>query len=107
MLSGCALTTASNSKRSLRRNMQNKPKLVLELFGEPTGHKPVENRAHDTRALWLRQPAMFETSCHHRARSAMPDTHRLRLDERDALRYRVGVVREQTITQSNQVCLIE
>ena len=53
MLGCCALTTASNSERSLRRNVQNKTKLVLELFGEATAHKSVENRANDSRALWL------------------------------------------------------
>ncbi len=49
---GCrALTTARNSKRSLRRNVQNKTKLVFELFREPTSNEAIENRTNYTSAL--------------------------------------------------------
>ncbi len=103
---GCrTLTTARNSKRSLRRNVQNKTKLVLELFGEPTADKSVENRANDTSALRLRQPAMLEASGDHRARAAMPEAHRLRFDELNALLHRVGIICEQPVTQGNQLSL--
>ena len=54
MLGGCALTTARHSKRSLRRNVQNKTKLVLKLFGEMTAHKSSKDCANQALALVLR-----------------------------------------------------
>ena len=107
MLGSGALATARNSKRSLRRNVQNKTKLVLELFGEPAAHKAVENRANDPRALRLRQPAMLEASRHHRSRPAMPQTRGLHLDKRNTLLYSIRIIGEQAVTQRDQRSLIE
>jgi len=105
---GCrALATARHSKCSLRRNVQNKTQLVFELFGESTSHKAIENRTNDTRSLQLRQPAVLEASRQHRSRSAMPEAHRLHLDEHNTLLYSVRIIREQTVTQRDQLSLTE
>jgi len=107
MLGGCSLTTAGNSKRSFRGNLQNKPELVLELFGEPAAHQSVENRTNRACALWLRQPAVLETSRHLRPCSAMPEAHRLRFNERNALLDRLRIICEQAIGQGDQLSLVE
>ena len=54
MLGRCVLTTAGNSKRSLRCNVQNETKLIFELFGEPTTNESVKNRTNGARVLRLR-----------------------------------------------------
>ena len=107
MLNCRALTTTRNSKRSLRCNVQNKTKLVLELFGELTASESVENGANGTALLRLRQSAVLEASRHHRSRSAMPEAKRLRLDERNALLHCCGIIREQTVAQRVQFHFVE
>jgi hypothetical protein len=76
----------------------------------PAGWEPTtsaRNATNDTRALRLRQPAVLEASRHHRSRPTMPKAHRLRLDERNTLVYRVGFIREQAVRQRDQLSLIE
>ena len=106
MLGCCALTAASDSKRTLGRNVQNETKLILELLGEPATHQSIENRADGPRALQRRQPTVLEASCHLRSRPAMPETHRVRLKEGNALLDGLRIIREQAVTQGHQLFLV-
>lgn len=87
--------------------MQNETKLVFELFGELTANQSVENRTNSTCALRLRHTAVLEASRHHRSCSAMPEAKGLRLDKCNTLLYRVGIIREQAVTQRKQLSLVE
>ena len=87
--------------------MQNKTKLVLELFGEPAAGQSIKNRANHAGALLLGQLGVFETPLHHRTRPAVPEPFRLRLDKGHTLLHGINIPCKQAVTQCVQLHLAQ
>jgi len=105
---GCSiLATLGDRNCFFRIKLKRQSQLIFELLRKPTVNQTVQDSAHQTRSLVLRETAMLESPRHSRPRSSVSDAVGVGLDESDAPFDRNGIAFQEPIGKIVQVLFLE